>query len=252
MYTDLITILGLSFLLGIRHATDADHVVAVTTIVARQKKGIFSSALVGILWGIGHSITVTLVGIPIIMSVFVLPPRLGLFLEFIVGLMLIILGILNLFGIASKITKKFTPLTIHKHPHSDSATKHSHLHLSSELKDSFHHLGIFQTIRPIIVGFVHGLAGSTAIALLILSTIRNTNLAVFYLLIFHIGVISGMMIITMGIGASITLARKKGADLNHHLVPLSGILSLIFGLYVVYQTGIVSGLFSGLINWTPK
>ncbi len=238
MFPDLISILTLSFLLGIRHATDADHIVAVTTIISRQKKGIASNALVGILWGIGHSVTVTLVGIPIIIYAFVVPEQLGLILEFFVGVMLVILGILNLTGITSKISERFTPLTLHKHPHPEGSSKHSHLHLHlpTGLRNSFHHLGLFQTLRPLIIGLVHGLAGSTAIALLILGTIKNTNLAIFYLLIFHIGVISGMMLFTLGIGASLTVAKKKSADLNHYLVPLSGILSLLFGLYIIYTT----------------
>lgn len=196
MFASLISILGLSFLLGIRHATDADHLVAINTIVSSQKKGILDSALVGIWWGIGHSVTVTLVGIPIILFSFVIPQSLGVFLEFLVGLMLVILGLFNL---------------KHRHPHP-------------------------QKFRPLIMGFVHGLAGSTAIALLILSTIHNINLAIFYLFIFHIGVISGMMLVTLGIGASITIAKRKSANLNHYLVPISGILSLLFGLYIMYQT----------------
>lgn len=196
MFASLISILGLSFLLGIRHAADADHVVAINTIVSSQKKGILDSALVGIWWGIGHSVTVTLVGIPIILFSFVVPESLGVFLEFLVGLMLIILGLFNL---------------RHHHPHP-------------------------QKFRPLIMGLVHGLAGSTAIALLILSTIHNINLAIFYLFIFHIGVISGMMLVTLGIGASITIAKRKSADLNRYLIPLSGILSLLFGLYIICQT----------------
>lgn len=195
MFASLISILGLSFLLGIRHATDADHLVAINTIVSSQKKGILDSALVGIWWGIGHSVTVTLVGIPIILFSFVVPQSVEVFLEFLVGLMLVILGLFNL---------------RHRHPHP-------------------------QKFRPLIMGFVHGLAGSTAIALLILSTIHNVNLAIFYLFIFHIGVISGMMLVTLGIGASLAVAKRKSANLNHYLVPLSGVLSLIFGLYIMYQ-----------------
>lgn len=200
MYTDLITILGLSFLLGVRHATDADHVVAVTTILARQKKGILKALLVGIYWGIGHSITVTLVGIPIIVFSLVIPLKLELFLEFIVGLMLVILGILNLTGMRG----------LHNR---------------------------FQIIRPVSIGLVHGLAGSAAIALLILSTIQDTSLAIMYLFIFHLGVLTGMIIITILIGASLVVARSKSETINHYLVIASGFISIIFGLYIMYQTG---------------
>lgn len=240
MYTSLITILGLSFLLGMRHATDADHVVAVSTMIAKQKRGILSSGLIGMLWGLGHSITVTLVAIPIILYSLVIPPKLGLLLEFIVGVMLVILGISNLAGLTAKLINKLTPLTIHKHSHVDQlGINHSHYHLHSKkslLANSIHHLGLFQILRPIIVGLVHGLAGSAAVALLILSTIHTPILAVFYLFIFHIGVLAGMMLITICIGASIVVAKRQSQSLNRYLVTASGILSLIFGLYIMYQT----------------
>ena len=236
----LVSILGLSILLGMRHATDADHVVAVTTIVARQKKGILNSALIGILWGIGHSLTVTLVGIPIILYSLVVPPRLEVFLEFLVGAMLVILGILNLGGFSLKLVGKLTPVTLHSHPHPNDNIKHSHLHLHfpALLGERVHHLGIFNIIRPIVVGLVHGLAGSAAITLLILSTIKNTTLAVFYLFVFHIGVVLGMVVVTILLGASIAVVKRKSQVLNRYLIITSGLFSLLFGLYIMYQTGV--------------
>lgn len=205
----LISILSLSFLLGMRHAIDADHVVAVSTIVSREKKGILSSALIGILWGIGHSLTVTLLGIPIIFYSFVVPAGLGVFLEFLVGFMLVILGILNLTG---------KTIVIHKH--------HNH---------GVHHLGLFQIIRPLVVGLVHGLAGGAAVVLLILSTIHNPMLAIFYLFVFHIGVVLGMMVITILLGVSLTVAKRKSGVINRYLVIASGLFSLLFGLYIIYN-----------------
>ena len=98
-------------------------------------------------------------------------------------------------------------------------------------------------IRPILVGLIHGLAGSSAIAILILSTINNSILAAFYLVIFHVGVLMGMMIITTLLGASIKVANQKIAFINKYLVAGSGVLSVIFGLYVMHQTGFVGGLF---------
>lgn len=206
MYTQLISILGISFLLGMRHATDPDHLVAITTVIAKQKKGILNTALIGALWGIGHSITVTLVAIPVIIYSLVIPPSLEQIMELIVGLMLIILGILNLSGISAKMQDKLTPVTIHNHPH-----------------------------RPLIIGLIHGLAGSAAIALLILSTIQDTVLSIVYLLVFHIGIITGMMIITLGIGASIMMLNKQSDIINRYLVLASGLLSLLFGLYIMLQ-----------------
>src|SRR3990170_8211688 len=125
----LFTVLGVGFLLGLRHATDADHVVAITTLLGKHGK-IRYSTIIGILWGLGHSITVTLVAIPIIFYSLVVPPNLEFILEFLVGIMLVALGILTLSGITEKISRRFSPPTIHQHSHESKAGKrHSHLHL---------------------------------------------------------------------------------------------------------------------------
>lgn len=241
------TILGLGFLLGLRHATDADHVVAITAITSREN-GIRKSSLVGALWGIGHSITVTLIATPIIFFSLVIPDRIGLGLEFVVGLMLVFLGVSNFFGITHKISKRFAP-KIHKHEHiAKRGNTHSHLHAHFfiDLKNEIHHLGIYHSLRPIIIGLIHGLAGSSAVALLILSTINNPQLATLYLLIFHIGVIIGMMLITTVLGISIAAFETRSQKIHNYLVLSSGILSFVFGLMIMYETGIQGGLFSGL------
>jgi len=209
----LITILILGFLLGMRHATDTDHVVAIGTITARQKS-VKSSMAVGGLWGIGHSAMVTVVGILIMFLHLNISVRIGTIIEFSVGMMLVTLGVINLFGVIK------IPV-VHKHEHSHGEKTHSHLH--------------FHFIRPLLVGSVHGLAGSAAIALLILATINNSAYAIYYLLIFNVGVIVGMMIITTLIGASLVYARNKLDNLNKYFVLGSGIISFVFGLYVMYQ-----------------
>ena len=209
----LITILILGFLLGMRHATDTDHVVAIGTITARQKS-VKSSMAVGGLWGIGHSAMVTVVGILIIFLHLNIPVRIGTMLEFSVGMMLVILGVINIF-------QTIRLPTVHRHEHSHGGKTHTHTH--------------FHLIRPFVVGSVHGLAGSAAIALLILATINNSIYAIYYLLIFNVGVIVGMMIITTLIGASLVNAGNKLDNLNKYFVLGSGIISFIFGLYVMYQ-----------------
>lgn len=233
------TVLGFGFLLGLRHATDADHVVAITTLLGKHRK-IRHSTFIGILWGIGHSITVTLIAIPIIFYSFTVPPGLGLILEFFVGVLLVTLGVLTLSGLTEKISRHFTNPTIHKHAHESTAGKphsHVHFHVSDNLSKNLHHIGTFQIVRPIVVGLIHGLAGSAAITLLILSTIKNPTLSVFYLFIFHFGVIIGMMIITTLLGASIVLVKKKSENLNKYLITASGVLSFGFGIFIMYRTG---------------
>jgi hypothetical protein len=164
------------FFLGMRHATDADHVIAVTTIVSRHRSP-RAAALVGVLWGIGHTLTILAVGAGILLLGWVIPPRLGLSLELSVAVMLMALGAMNLTGLLQRITEGVTPgATAHAHPHAHGDYVHSHLH--SHAPESHRHapeetplarldrwwgtLGLYQAARPLVVGVVHGLAGSAA------------------------------------------------------------------------------------------
>jgi high-affinity nickel-transport protein len=113
-------------------------------------------------------------------------------------------------------------------------------------------LGTFHALRPLFVGVVHGLAGSAAVALLVLSTIREPKWAVLYLFIFGVGTIAGMMLITAALAFPFAFAGYKFAWLNRGLVTGSGLLSLCFGLFVCYHIGIVEGLFTSHPNWTPS
>jgi high-affinity nickel permease len=259
-----LSILGLGLLLGVRHATDADHVVAISTIVAQQKR-LRSASIIGALWGIGHSITVFIVGVGIIIFHLIIPPRIGLLMEFIVALALIVLGILNLTGILQKIITKLTPgghSHEHIHLHILSHDPHIHVHEHTERtptetgKFSFHRLihefGWFQLARPVVIGLIHGLAGSAAIALLILSSITNPQIALIYLLIFGLGTMIGMMIITTLLGLPIIFSAGRFTHINRHITTVSGLLSLAFGLYLAWEIGVNSQLFGAHPVWSPR
>jgi hypothetical protein len=268
--TSALAILAIGFFLGMRHATDPDHVIAVSTIVSRERS-IVKAGWIGILWGIGHTLTILVVGAGIILFGLAIPARVGLTMEFSVGLMLILLGILNLTGAMKWLSEKLSPA----HPRVDGSHAHLHehgsqvhLHWHSHQAEREHHgesltppkwmgvsspqLGWFQTLRPLFVGLVHGLAGSAAVALLVLTTIREPKWAVLYLLIFGIGTIAGMMLITAAISLPFSFAGYRFAWLNRSLILGSGLLSLVFGFFVCYQIGIVDGLFSNHPNWTPS
>jgi ABC-type nickel/cobalt efflux system permease component RcnA len=254
--TGLLSILLLGFFLGMRHATDSDHVVAVTTIVSRQRN-IRSAAMTGIFWGIGHSITLFVVGGAIVLFGLVIPERLGLSLEFCVALMLILLGALNLrpaLRALRNATVEAESLHEHSHPHGDYVHSHPYSHEADHHRHSdetvptarldrqFGRSKLYRALRPTIIGVVHGLAGSAAVALLVLPIIRNPIWAMMYLVIFGVGTIAGMMLITAGIAVPITYTARF--DLfRRHLGTAAGFLSLGFGFFLVYQIGFVEGLF---------
>ena len=263
----LLSIIALGFFLGMRHATDPDHVVAVTTIVSRQRS-IRHAALIGAIWGVGHTITILVVGSAIILFGLVIPPRIGLTMEMSVGLMLILLGILNLTGMMRWITETVTPLQsgqhshphghgdyVHSHPHGHNPEKHGHAEGATPLSwmdRTFGRLGLYQVLRPLAIGIVHGLAGSAAVALLVLTTIRVPSWAVLYLLVFGVGTVAGMMVITAAIAVPFTFSESRFARLNRGLGLVSGLVSLGFGFFIVYQMGVVKGLFTHAPNWVPR
>jgi ABC-type nickel/cobalt efflux system permease component RcnA len=260
----------LGFLLGMRHATDPDHVIAVATIVTRQRSA-KSAALIGSLWGLGHTATIMLVGGVIILFDVVIPPRIGLAMEFSVALMLILLGIASLSGLTKRVTDALTPgaepaagTHVHPHHHSDYVHSHAHGHDSgahghedsqtplSRIDRALGGLGAYQAVRPLVVGIVHGLAGSAAVALLVLATIRNPVWAVVYLLLFGVGTIVGMMVITAVIALPLSYSAGRFATVHRYLGLAAGLLSLAVGLVLAYQIGLVDGLFTGDPHWTPK
>lgn len=263
------SIIAVGFFLGMRHATDPDHVIAVTTIVTRQRQ-LRRAAMTGAFWGVGHTLTIFVVGSMIILFNVVIPARLGLSMEFSVALMLIVLGIMNVAAFmrsTSAISANATDSGVgHVHPHAHGDYVHTHAHGHSPETHShrsertplalldrlFGKLALYRPVRPFIVGVVHGLAGSAAVALLVLAAIPNPRWAVVYLLVFGAGTVGGMMLITMSIASAFTFMGKGRHRFSHRLGLVSGVLSLAFGLLLVYQIGFAGGLFSSHPHWLPR
>ncbi len=192
----IVPLLVVGLLLGVRHATDADHVIAVAALVSREKRTSVISKL-GAMWGAGHMLTVFLVGGTIIALGVVIPPRVALVFELAVGLMLIVIGLFTLFG-----------------SHEAAAAR--------------------TAARSFGVGMVHGLAGSTAIALMILATIRDVRTALLYLLIFSLGTVAGMTVVTFAMAVPLAFATRA-QKVQRAIARVAGLASVAFGFVVIYQ-----------------
>ncbi len=276
---NLVSLLFLGFFLGTRHATDADHIIAIATIVSRQRS-LRGSAIIGVAWGIGHTFTILVVGGAIILFGAVIPPRLGLTMEFAVGVMLIILGAFTLAGlgcvlraaslpILAKIFRRravlVAPHHSHSHAHGDYVHRHRHTdmgegHGHSEdatalalLDARFRGFLFYRWLRPLVVGVVHGLAGSAAVALIVLSAVRDPIWAMANLLLFGLGTIGGMMLITVVLSAPFALTSSSLPRFNWQLRTAAGLVSFAFGVFLIYEIGFAEGgLFADTPVWQPR
>ena len=207
-----------SFLLGMRHATDPDHVVAVTTIVTRERSA-WRAAGIGALWGLGHTVTIAAVGGAIILFKLSISPRVGLSMEFAVAVMLVALGVFNTVG------------GFRAGPGTASRPA---------------------SLPPLLVGTVHGLAGSGAATLLVMSLIPDPRWAAAALLVFSLGTILGMAVVTLAIALPSAYAGAHVVRLQNGLRVASGVASACFGLYLAHHIGFVDGLFTAHPRWTPQ
>jgi len=251
---NLAAVLALGFFLGMRHATDADHVVAVSNIVTRERT-LRAAAPIGALWGLGHTLTILLVGGAIVLFGIVIPPRLGLGMELSVAIMLVLLGGLN---VRSVLSDARSLASAHGHAHlpgaahlHEQAHGHAVLHTHPHALADAVRLARPRSLRPLFVGIVHGLAGSAAVALLVLGAIGDPLWALGYLLVFGIGTIAGMVLITTAIAVPITVAAQKFARFHRALGIATGLASVLFGALLVYEIGFVDGLFTSQPVWSP-
>jgi high-affinity nickel-transport protein len=215
-------LLALGLVLGLRHAADPDHVVAVTAITARTRR-VTPAALLGAVWGLGHTLTLFVVGAAIIVFNWVVPPRVGLALEFVVAVALVTVGLWNLRG---------------RHDHEEAGLGEGS--------------GRPPTGRAFAVGMAHGLAGSAAVALLVLATVHDPRWACGYLLVFGFGTLLGMMVVTTGLAFPLSAVTRRWGGSARVLRYATGALSLLFGAWLIYQIGWREGLFLAVPHWTPR
>lgn len=265
------SVLALGLLLGIRHAFDTDHLVAVTTIVSEYKNPL-RAIWIGVSWGLGHTTTLFLAGVILLLLNIQIPDKLALVFEFAVGLMLIVLGV------QAFLSLKRLQIHVHTHEHTnDGHETHEHIHIhptgSDRAEEDHNHptgrweqlsrmliagitpgegkaaesrsaLKPFFRLKSYLVGIVHGMAGSAALMLLVLGSIESSWKAGLYIIIFGLGTVISMGLISVLISLPFSISGKM-PRVNQVIQAVTGVVSILFGLYLMYQVGIGEGLFTG-------
>jgi ABC-type nickel/cobalt efflux system permease component RcnA len=223
-------ILASGFIWGLHHALDPDHLVAVSTIVS-EHKSVSRSSLVGTFWGIGHTSSLLIISLIVLLLRASIPNNIARWMEAPVAIMLVVLGITT---IIKAIRER--GLRIHSHTHShDESSPHTHLHIHLE-KEHVHRHRLFKVgKRPFMVGMVHGVAGSAALTLLVLSTIPSVALGLIYIGVFGVGSIGGMLLLSALIGVPFALTSRRYEVINGGIRFAAGAFSIVYGLVLAWK-----------------
>ncbi|MGE0405633.1 MAG: hypothetical protein AB7O65_04970 [Candidatus Korobacteraceae bacterium] len=225
---------SLGFGFGLQHALDPDHLVAISTMVGEQKS-IRRSSLMGTFWGMGHTAALLTVGLAVIISQQGIPPQMVTRLEMVVALMLVFLGVRTL-------RKSLAGWRLHRHRHQHKNQAHAHFHLHQPGGETAgaqeHHSPLRVLLRPFLVGIVHGVAGSGALMLLVLSTVPSVSRQLFYIASFGVGSIAGMLAMSSAIGLPFVFTALRFENLNRFVQAGAGAFSVLFGCFLLWRHGI--------------
>jgi high-affinity nickel permease len=229
MDTSLYAVLGLGFVLGIRHATDADHVAAVSTLVS-EHRSLTRSCLLGTFWGLGHTMALLAAGIATTALRFSISPELERSLEKVVGGMLVLLGghvLLKSLAAWSRHT--------HEHVHGPYSLRHSHSHPDAAAQRQNHAHLLSMGRRPFIVGLVHGMAGSAALILVVAAALPSPVGGVLYILVFGAGSTIGMLLVSGLIGLPFVLTAERSPRALAVIQLLAGVTSSGLGVTLLWS-----------------
>lgn len=240
----IVSILLLGFVIGMRHAIEADHVAAVASLTTRNKfsgsNALATAIKQGAVWGLGHTLTLFIVGAVVLLMENVIPERLAQSLELVVGMMLVFLGV----DVLHRLWKQ--RIHFHLHKHNDGI---SHFHAHSHQQEAQHnpqkHVHQHPTgfpFRALFIGLMHGLAGSAALILLTLQTVQSPLLGMIYILLFGAGSIVGMAVLSVVIAVPLHYSADGLTWLHNGLQGVVGCATLLLGMMVVYHIGFVEGL----------
>jgi ABC-type nickel/cobalt efflux system permease component RcnA len=230
MDTSIAFALAVGFFRGLQHALDPDHLVAVSTIVS-EHKSLLRSSLIGTFWGLGHTASLVVVSLVIIMLRPTIPEHLMPWMETPVAVMLVALG-----ASATWRALRERGWQIHTHVHShDDKALHKHVHVHSGDEHDHKHRLFLVGRRPFVVGVVHGLAGSAVIALAALATIPSVALGLIWLALFGIGTIGGMLLMSAAISLPFIITARRFSAINGVIRLLAGLFSIFFGLIIAWN-----------------
>lgn len=229
----LASILALGFLLGLRHATDADHLAAVAALTTRSRS-LAHGVLQGVAWGAGHTFTLMLFGGAVLVAGAAVPAGAAQALELAVGVMLVLLGADALYRLRRE------RIHFHAHRHTDAVAHfHAHSHRGEgaphdpTCHEHAHPRGF--PARALLVGMVHGMAGSAALVLLSLQALRSPVWGVVYIAVFGFGSILGMAALSAAFAVPLRLTSHRLTRAHNGLSAAVGLTTLLLGCYVVYR-----------------
>lgn len=221
-----VAILGFGFLLGLRHALDADHLAAISTVLA-ERPSFWASSAVGFWWGIGHTATLLMVGAVVLVGDIRIPERFELLAESLVGLLLIVLG----GTLAWKLYRE--RWHVHSHQHDDGP--HVHFHSHRQQDDHRHRHWMAGSVRPLCIGMAHGLAGSAALMLIVLSSTQELGSGLLSIAVFGVGSIVGMMAIGLTISLPLVYSLAASRRLFLGLQGCAGVASIGIGIWMLMR-----------------
>ncbi len=229
------SILMLGFMIGMQHALEADHVAAVAAIATRGRS-VRKIARQGAIWGLGHSLTLVLLGGMVLLMGSAVPPGLARMLEFSVGLMLVALGV----GVLCRLVR--ARIHFHRHRHGDGVVHiHAHSHAGEgRAHDPAHHVHEHPGGLPLgsfLVGMVHGLAGSAALVMLVLSSVQSTVTGLAYIAVFACGSIVGMAALSAVIAVPLSYSTRLLTWAHYALQGAVGGATVVIGGIIAYRTG---------------
>lgn len=234
----IMAVLTIGLVFGLKHATEVDHVVAISTIVSRHKN-IFHSALVGALWGAGHTASLLIVAVIVLSLRVAIPEAVSGWLELGVAIMIICLGVSAL----RRALQQNAHVHVHQHSHDGRSHTHVHFHEHETRHEpalQTHHSHAVSRLgwKPVLIGMMHGLAGSGALMLLVLTQISSSWLGFLYVATFGFGSIVGMLLMSGLIGLPFAFSSGKLAHIHQRLQTLAAIFSICFGIWYAYKAAV--------------